>query len=457
MTHEGSTEFFECHTGVRQGENLSPFLFTIFLNDLNFFLTSRNVNGVKCDFDSEDIVVFLKLLILLYADDTVLFSDNETDLQHALFVFEEYCQRWKLTVNTLKTKVVVFSRGRLHKNMQFKFQNKDIEIVKEYKYLGIYFSRSGSFAAAKKHIAEQATKAVFALLKKVKSLSLPFDIQVDLFNKTIKPILLYGCEIWGVGNIDILERVQLTYFKYIFSLKKSTPSYMIYGELGIMPILVDIQTRTISFWSKLIENDTQNKLSSAVYNIIYELSIGNNIKSLWINNIKHLLCSLGFSGIWYSQSFINKNWLVKATTNKLKDVYIQKWRASIEITSDSNFYKIFKTDFQQSDYFSRLPISSCKKLMRFRTRNHRLPVETGRWKSIPLDERKCSYCDLDIGDEYHYLLVCDHFKLERQTFMKPYYYTRPNTLKLEQLMNTKNIKVLRKLCQFIDLITKNVY
>ena len=33
--------------------------------------------------------------------------------------------------------------------------------------------------------------------------------------------------------------------KYIFNLKKSTPSFMIYGELGIMPIYIDIKTRII--------------------------------------------------------------------------------------------------------------------------------------------------------------------------------------------------------------------
>ena len=149
-------------------------------------------------------------------------------------------------------------------------------------------------------MAEQANKAVFSLIKITKRLSLPFDIQIDLFEKTIKPILLYGCEIWGVGNNDVIERVQLNYFKQIFCLKKSTPSYMLYGELGVMPLKVDIHTRIISFWSKLIENNPSYKLSSMMYNIIYSLSNETRIKSKWIENVKKLLCTLGFSGIWYS-------------------------------------------------------------------------------------------------------------------------------------------------------------
>lgn len=178
------------------------------------------------------------------------------------------------------------------------------------------------------------------------------------------------------------------------------------------------------------------------------------IKSLWIENIKTLLCSLGFSGIWCSQSFLNKKWLVKAAQNKLNDLFIQRWLENIRLTSNSNFYKIFKTTFQQSNYFSHLSTYYCKTFIRFRTRNHRFPVETGRWRSIPFDERKCHLCEMDIGDEFHYLLVCSYFTQERQKYLKPYYYTRPNTLKLEQLINTKNVKSLRNLCKFIDIIQK---
>ena len=46
--------------------------------------------------------------------------------------------------------------------------------------------------------------------------------------------------------MDIIERIQLKLLKYTFHLKKSTSSFMIYGELGIMPIYIDIKTRVTS-------------------------------------------------------------------------------------------------------------------------------------------------------------------------------------------------------------------
>jgi hypothetical protein len=51
-------------------------------------------------------------------------------------------------------------------------------------------------------------------------------IQLELFDKMIKPILLYGCEVWGFGKNEVLERVHLKFCKILLNLKFSTPNYM---------------------------------------------------------------------------------------------------------------------------------------------------------------------------------------------------------------------------------------
>ena len=376
-------------------------------------------------------------------------------MQQALNVFEEYCKTWKLKVNISKTKIVVFGSGSLPKNVKFTYEKIEIEIADSYKYLGIYLGRKGSFTMAKKHIAEQANKALFSLLKKIRSLSLPYDIQIDMFNKMIKPIILYGCEIWGLGNFDVLERIQLKFYKYVFNLKKTTPSYMIYGELGVTPLYVDIQSRLISFWTKLVLNAEKAKLSSTVYGAIYNLHEDKQIKSEWIENVKRILCSNGFSGVWYSQSFTNADWLQKAVKQKLNDTFIQKWVHDVQSASESSCYKIYKTNFEQGKYITKLSTYFCKIFIRFRTRNHRLPVEVGRWGSIRRNQRLCSYCN-ELGDEFHYLFSCKHFEIERKQHLKRYYYVRPNIIKFEQLMNTKKLFELKKLCRFINVITNHV-
>ena len=82
-TSQGSSELFDCHKGVRQGKNRSPFLFSIFLNDIEYHLDKSQVNGVNISYNLDDASLFFNLLSLLYADDTVIFSESNEDLQHA--------------------------------------------------------------------------------------------------------------------------------------------------------------------------------------------------------------------------------------------------------------------------------------------------------------------------------------------------------------------------------------
>lgn len=446
VTSHGSTEFFKCSTGVRQGENLSPFLFSIFLNDLDEYL-QNHVKGVTIDTLADRSQIYLKLFILLYADDTVLFSDNEKDLQQALDKFESYCETWKLQVNVNKTKVLVFGKGRKSNKVVFKLGNYELEQVDEYKYLGLLFSRSGTFYKAKQQIAEQARKAMFSLLRSIRRLSLPIDIQIELFEKTIKPILLYGSEIWGFGNFDTLEKVQLQFYKYVFNLKKSTPSYMIYGETGVMPIALSIKHRVISYWARIIKNINQDesiKLSSKIYNIIYELHSKKLIKSQWMENVKDYICNSGYSGIWYSQCFNNINWFTKSSYQRIKDIYIQNWMANVHQTSNTNLYKYMKLNFERSFYLDKLPTCMSKILIRFLTRNHRLPIEKGRWQNVQFSERKCTVCN-EVGDEYHYIFLCPTFEEIRLRYIDNNLISRPSMQKFIALLNCKSIMKLKKL------------
>ena len=86
ITANGSkSESFAIHQGVRQGENLSPLLFALYVNDLENYLITNGCNPVDMELDLDDrITNYVKLLLILYADDTVIFADNEISLQKAL-------------------------------------------------------------------------------------------------------------------------------------------------------------------------------------------------------------------------------------------------------------------------------------------------------------------------------------------------------------------------------------
>ena len=139
-----------------------------------------------------------------------------------------------------------------------------------------------------------------------------------------------------------------------------------------------------------------------------------------------------------------------------KDQYLQNWSGLINTSSSGNNYRLYKENFEQNKYFSYLNNKQIQILTAFRTRNHKFPIEVGRWKSIPTNQRTCQLCNKDLGDEFHYLLQCENFKLDRKLHIKPYYYRNPNTLKFNQLMNTTNKPELTKLCLFVENLLKSV-
>ena len=196
----------------------NPFLFSLFLNDIDTFLENKNITGLQTisDETENNLDIYLKLFILLYADDTTLLAETANDLQTQLDAFYEYCNLWKLKVNADKTKVMVFGNGRLPQNLSFSYDNLNLEIVKNFNYLGIIFTRTGNFSLTKKNLADKALKAMYEVLKMGRMYKLSIKCLLDLFDKMIKPILLYGCEVWGFSNNDILEKIHLKFCKRFF-------------------------------------------------------------------------------------------------------------------------------------------------------------------------------------------------------------------------------------------------
>ena len=97
------------------------FLFSLFLIDLEDFFIHEIVPGLNAISDELDsrLDIFMKLFIILYADDTVLMTESSSNLQTLLDKFYLYCDTWKIKVNVDKTKIVVFSKGRLPKKSYF--------------------------------------------------------------------------------------------------------------------------------------------------------------------------------------------------------------------------------------------------------------------------------------------------------------------------------------------------
>ena len=122
-----------------------------------------------------------KINCLMYADDVILLPETPAGLQNSLSHLQKYCTKWRLEVNTKKTKSLIFNNtGKLDTNV-FTFNNNNIENVRHYSYLGVNFSITGSFTEAKN----------VKYIRKVLKLFSKFENVLSIINLKLKLSYMY--------------------------------------------------------------------------------------------------------------------------------------------------------------------------------------------------------------------------------------------------------------------------
>ena len=410
------TASFDSYTGVKQGEPLSPLLFLFFINDMHQALINDEIET----FTVEE----MRLFLLLFADDTVLFSYTKEGLQTLLDRLNLYCKTWGITVNIDKTVVMVCKKGNKLENIELFYDNHKLNIVTKFTYLGVTLSSNGSYLQAQKILSQQAMKALYSLNSLFDNISLDISDKIKLFDSMISSILNYGCEIWGFHKAPDVERIHLKFLKNIINVRQQTTNTAIYGEFGRVPMQVIRKTRLIRYWYKILQNP--DSLVFKLYNQRNELGLHVN---KWANNIKDMLDNLGYSFLWDNDSVSQFN--INCVINSIYDQYLQQWYADVRDLSKLHTYSIIKTSFEFENYLNHVNIDSHRvALARFRISAHKLFIEEGRHRNIPKEQRLCSKCNMNtIENEYHFLLVCPLYRQLRVNYLPKYYCHWPNMAK----------------------------
>ena len=199
-----STDFFDCPVGVKQGDCLSPTLFAIFINDLAIEIKESRV-GI--DLNIEDIagnIEITLLNILLYADDIVLFAENETDLQFLLNIVEIWCQKWRLEVNLTKTNILhIRVKRKMQSKFMFIFNKRPVPYCTFYKYLGCNINEFLDYNFTAKMQSDSAGRALSSIITKmIKNKGFPFSVYSTLYQACVCSISQYGGELFGFSEYE---------------------------------------------------------------------------------------------------------------------------------------------------------------------------------------------------------------------------------------------------------------
>ena len=152
---------------------------------------------------------------------------------------------------------------------------------------------------------------------------------LHIFNHTIKPIALYGSEVWGTFSslkfqnnaekyikkeIDsnILEKLHTQFCKFILGVRTRSSNNACRGELGSMPILFSILINLIKYWCHIVKlENAPTTLLNEAFKLSEEMS--NNNKESWVGSIKEIFKFLKLDYIFNNHSHFKANYIIKRT------------------------------------------------------------------------------------------------------------------------------------------------
>lgn len=417
------TEPISIKRGVHQGSVLSPLLFNIFINDI----------GDDLLLDDAPILHDSNISHLLYADDLVLLSTTEIGLQSNIDRVNTFCKRWGLAINKDKSKIMVFSKtGRVPRDkFRYNLGGEEIEYVNHYKYLGVNFSNTAKFSVAEKHLSLKANRALFSVKQSIFDKGLKPSAIINIFETLVKPIALYGSEIWTAykpcyksKTVDEMfemsfksntefDKIHAKFCKYVLGVHSKACNFAVFSELGQFPSLVTTITGCINFWMHILQSGSETLISKAYI----EQYNSSNDKCPWVQFVKNILQDLGFSHVWYNHSTFNSCSLLASIKNKLKERFVSFWKKRMlgdETKKKLRTYRLLKQDFGMESYLEDIHDKSVRKcLSSFRISAHRLRIERGRYVGEKPEDRLCITCNT-IEDEIHFLCQCQNYENQRK-------------------------------------------
>lgn len=403
--------------GVLQGEIMSPFLFACFINDIWSYFEKSGAQGINIDGHNS-------VTILAYADDKVILGDSAIDVQKKLTILSQYCEINKLEVNVSKTKVIHFHKGRAKRIKPFMYNNKEIEMVTTYNYLGTIFSSSGKYNIA----ANTNFNKTIIAFQKVKSLlckgkSEGWDEKLKLIQSIAHATFLYSSEIWALRYFNIVERAQTYLLKCILRLPKNTPHYQVRLETGAVHLWTNVLKRSLNWWSAILKMP-DDRLPKIIYSRLKSLDNyeNNKIEFNWYTQLKNFFQDFHEHYIWHEQK-INKHTIDEITNSLALDLK-QKDFHRLSLSSFSFHYKLIKVNYETESYLSlKMPVIKTQIICQIRLACDRGLKIFYRNMKYELDSTQfCLLCNRNKQEDiYHFFIECPLYNNIRDAFLSRYF------------------------------------
>lgn len=291
-----------------------------------------------------------------------------------------------------------------------------------YKYLGTMFTPKLVWTRCQKTLALQAQKGLFLIRKYCYACDgLPVDLQFELFDKMILPVLLYSSEVWGFMVANDIEKIHTRFCRYVLSVPSHKPTIAVLSETGRVPLYVHYFKRCIKYWLKVIAMPAQ-RYPKACYEMLYNLD--QQGRMTWASSVRLLLYKYNFHEVWDQQGVADRNAFFREFSCRIKQVYMDEWEYDIGQASKLSLLRSVASSCIEVESYLCNP-----KLLRkyragvtkLRCSAHTLRIEKGRHSNELIADRVCKLCELSghyvLDDEYHFMLHCPALSQLRTVYL----------------------------------------
>ena len=352
---------------------------------------------------------------LLYADDMVMFAEEEEGLVRGLKVLEEWCEKWSVKVNAEKCGIMHFRKRRVKRSKEeFSVNGERVDQVAEYKYLGCVISEHLGSKRMLEERAKTGARALSAWLKRCRTSvgEVKGETFVRLLEALVELVLLYGAEVWGGGKqLGLIEQVQMRAARIFLGVGRLHPRVALQFEMRMVPLEWEAKRRCVEYWVNVLRM-SDCRLVKLV--MVEALEMRGRIE--WVRDLQRSLNAFGWGNV-------NVEDLGRLSAGEigqmLHDSAVRSVKSSWEAEAQ---------DRSKLDVLQRLLVNGCKArcvdvasksvrriVAKLRGRTAELRVETGRWCGLKRDERLCKQCTKqEVEDEEHFLLRCGDMMKERE-------------------------------------------
>ncbi|XP_023227703.1 uncharacterized protein LOC111628194 [Centruroides sculpturatus] len=301
-----------------------------------------------------------------------------------------------MSLNIMKSKVVVFRNGgKLAKLDKWWFRNDVIQIVSQYKYLGVVFRFNGKFKYHIQTVKKNAfvkTDKVIQMCRSAKLRNLKDCLRI--FNSIVKSSMLYASEVWGY-QYDELDPVLVNFIKKLFGLSRCTPNYLIFMECSLLPLSFTLLNKCLNWTFRTIALDEKR------WSRICLCYVLNKKDFLWSKSLREICVNNGIN----FEELLNKHDSCSILKLNYFDNFILDLNQRVNASSYNDWYKhLNKSFFDCPLYNNNFSFNIGATVMQIRCnslnflQNYRREI--------------CMYCkDDQLLDAFHVIAKCS--KLEK--------------------------------------------